>query len=123
MARIFLAIVGAAYVLLAAWCSLMPQRTSKAVGFELQPGSGESEYLVIYGGLELALGLIFLWPLYRPQEIAFPLLACLIVHGCIVLFRTASFLLYSNLATTTYSLAAVEWLIFLAAALFYWRQP
>jgi len=122
MARLFLAIVGSAYVVLAAWCSLMPQRTSKAVGFDLQPGSGESEFLVIYGGLELALGLIFLWPLVRPQEIAFPLLACVLVHGCIVLFRTVSFLLYSNLATTTHSLAAVESLIFIVAAAFYWRQ-
>lgn len=44
MPRIFLAIVGLAYILLAAWCSLMPDKTSKAVGFTLQPGSGQSEF-------------------------------------------------------------------------------
>ncbi len=51
MERIFLAIVGAAYILLAGWCSLMPDKTSKAVGFTLQPGSGQSEFLTVYGGL------------------------------------------------------------------------
>ena len=37
MARIFLAIVGAAYILLAVWCSLIPDKSSMAVGFTLQP--------------------------------------------------------------------------------------
>jgi hypothetical protein len=122
MSRIFLAIVGAAYVLLAAWCAVAPGQTSKSVGFELQPGSGQSEYLVIYGGLQLALGLVFLWPLVRPQEVAFPLLACLIVHACLVLFRMASFALYGNISSTTYFLSGVEWAILLGAAFCFWRR-
>jgi len=67
MARIFLAIVGAAYLVLAGWCALMPDKTSRAVGFSLQTGSGQSEFLTVYGGLQLSLGLAFLWPLLRPS--------------------------------------------------------
>lgn len=122
MARIFLAIVGAAYILLAGWCSIMPDRSSKAVGFSLQPGSGQSEFLTVYGGLELAIGIAFLWPLYRPAEIAFPLFLCLMIHGCLVAFRTASFVLYSGISTTTFALAATEWIIFIGAAILYWRK-
>ncbi len=58
MVRIFLAIVGPAYPF-AAWCSLMPEKTSMIVGFTLQPGSGQSEFLNVDGGLELALGIAF----------------------------------------------------------------
>ena len=122
MARIFLAIVGAAYVLLAAWCSLMPDKTSKAVGFTLQPGSGQSEFLTVYGGLELALGIAFLWPLYRPAEVAYPLFLCLLVHGCLVAFRTTGFVFYAGIPATTYFFAALEWLIFIGAAVLYWRK-
>ena len=61
--KIFLAAVGAAYVGLAAWCAFRPAQASSSVGFDLRPGAGQSEFLVVYGGLELALGLAFLLPL------------------------------------------------------------
>ena len=116
MSRIFLAIVGVAYIILAAWCSLSPGKTSHAVGFTLQPGSGQSEFLTVYGGLQLALGIAFLWPIYRPSEVAFPLFLCLLIHASLVAFRTASFMLYKDIPTTTYALAATEWIILIAAA-------
>ena len=81
MVRIFLAIVGAAYLILAGWCALMPDKTSRAVGFTLQTGSGQSEFLTVYGGLQFALGMAFLWPMFRPSEVALPLLLCLLIHG------------------------------------------
>ena len=122
MARIFLAIVGAAYLVLAVWCAIMPDKTSKSVGLTLQAGAGQSEFLTVYGGLQLALGLAFLWPLYRPADIAFPLVLCLLIHGCLVGFRTLGFLLYSGIPSTTMLLAATEWIIFVAAAILYWKE-
>ena len=123
IARIFLAFVGFAYIGLGIWCAVAPQKTSKAVGFVLQPGQGQSEFLTVYGGLEVALGLLFLWPLYKSEEVAFPLLACLVVHACLVLFRTIGFFIYTGFETTTYVLAALEWIIFLgAAALFFLKR-
>lgn len=122
LARIFLAIVGVAYLILAAWCAVAPQQTSRAVGFELSRGAGQSEFLTVYGGLEFGLGIVFLWPLVRSQDTGFALLACLIVHASLVTFRTASFLLYSDIGSSTYVLAAVEWLILLSAAFCYWRH-
>ncbi len=116
MTKVFLTFVGLAYLGLAGWCSFQPDKTSKAVGFTLTPGSGQSEFLVVYGGLEFALGLIFLWPLYRPEEVAFPLFVCLVVHASLVLFRTISFFVYPGIESTTYSLAATEWAIFLGSA-------
>lgn len=119
--RIFLASVGALYVLLAGWCAWMPEATSRAVGFRLEPGSGQSEFLTVYGGLELALGIIFLWPLYRPDTAPLVLGACIVVHGCLVLFRTAGFVLFRDMPTTTWMLAATEWLILVVAAVIWWR--
>jgi len=114
--RIFLGLVGLVYLYLAAWCSLKPEQTSQLVGFELKPGSGQSEFLVIYGGLELALGLVFLWPLLRPEQLKSMLLVCLIVHACIVTFRSISFGMYSGIQPMTRSLAFYEWLIFIGSA-------
>jgi hypothetical protein len=113
--RIFLAVVGVAYLILAIWCSVRPAQTSQAVGFSLTPGSGQSEYFVVYGGMEFGLGIVFLLPLLHPEQASFALLACLIIHACLVLFRSLSFFQFDGIQMTTYFLAAVEWLIFLGA--------
>lgn len=120
--RIFLTVIGVTYLYLAAWCSLMPVQTSQLVGFDLKPGSGQSEFLVIYGGLELALAIVFLLPLIRPKRLENSLLVCLIVHACLVLFRTVSFFLYSAISPMTQKLAFFEWLIFLVAAALVWME-
>jgi len=122
MEKYFVAGVGAVYVLLGLWCAIQPERTSKTVGFTLQPGSGQSEFLTVYGGLEVGLGIALLWPLFRAEYLGFALLLCLLVHGCLVLFRTIGFVLFSGMQSTTYYLAVVEWGIFLASAFHYWRR-
>ncbi len=104
------------YVGLAIWCSLSPLTTSEKVGFTLKPGSGQSEFLVIYGGLELGLALIFLLPLVRSEALTFSLLACVLTHACLVTFRTLGFFLYSDITSMTYQLAIGEWVIFILAS-------
>lgn len=122
MNRTFLALVGGMYVVLALWCSFAPAATSQSVGFTIQSGSGQSEFLVVYGGLELALGIVFLWPLYQREVTRYSLIVCMIVHGCLVLFRSAGFFLFEGIESTTYSLAVGEWLIFLIS-LGFWLRP
>ena len=120
--RVFLTVIGVTYLYLAGWCSLMPVQTSQFVGFDLKPGSGQSELLVIYGGLELALAVVFLLPLVRPKQLENSLLVCLIVHACLVLFRSVSFFLYNDISPMTRQLALYEWLIFFGAAVLVWME-
>lgn len=122
MNRFFLALVGSLYFVLALWCTLSPGSTSQSVGFTLQPGSGQSEFLVVYGGLELALGMIFLWPLWQRDVTRYALIVCLIVHGCLVLFRTIGFVMFAGITPMTYSLAVGEWLIFLTSLVLFLLQ-
>ncbi|MEW4488174.1 DUF4345 family protein [Thalassoglobus sp. JC818] len=119
VSRFFLAVLGFAYIGLGVWCSIAPQATSDSVGFVLQPGQGQSEFLTVYGGLEVALGLIFLWPLLKRDDTRISLAICLVVHSSLVLFRSIGFFIYTGFETTTYSLAATEWVIFLIAAILF----
>ena len=120
--KIFLAIVGLLYVGLAVWCTFIPESTSKKVGFELQGGSGRSEFMTIYGGLEFALGIVFLLPLFRDELTSPVLLTCLIVHLCLVTFRSVSLFRYGELQSITYTLYVFEWLLLILSLLCYWRQ-
>jgi hypothetical protein len=117
IAKIFLALVGVLYAGLAVWCSVAPGVTSEKVGFALKPGSGQSEFLVIYGGLELALAMIFFLPLFRNDFLGSSLLACVIVHASLVAFRTIGFFLFRDIQPLTYRLAAGEWVILILAVL------
>lgn len=115
-ARLFLAFVGACYLFLGVWCASAPSQTSESVGFNLQPGSGQSEFFTVYGGVEFAWGLIFLMPMLWSDFTRPLLIACVLIHGMSVVFRAGSLFLFSGMGTTTYVLAGVEWVIFLASA-------
>ena len=123
MQKIYLLVIGLAYLALSAWCMISPDGTAQAVGFDLQPGSGQSEYLVVYGGLQLGLGCFFLWPvIWKPAALSVAIVASLLIHAGIVLLRSISLGLYGDLGVTTLVLAAVEWVILLAAAMLCWRD-
>ncbi|RPI88603.1 MAG: hypothetical protein EHM42_04315 [Planctomycetaceae bacterium] len=114
-ARSFLVLIGVAYLVLAVWCVARPEVTAESVGFTLTAGSGQSEYLVLYGGLQLGLAVLFLQPLWRHDRLLPMLEACAILHGCIVALRLYSFFIYSGIGTTTHVLAGLEWVIFLGS--------
>lgn len=53
-AKLFLILVAILYFGLAIWCCIRPELTSEKVGFDLVNDSGRSEFMTVYGGLELA---------------------------------------------------------------------
>jgi len=116
MARWFLTGLGAIYVLLAIWCAALPDKTSRSLGYTLEPGAGQSEYLTIYGGLQLGLGLMFIWPAVRAADTRTVLILCVMLHASLVVFRSLSLLRYTGFSTMTFIVAAAEWLILLAGA-------
>lgn len=76
-------------------------------------GAGSSEFLTVYGGLEIGLGLTFLIPLLRTRFTEFSLVSCLVVHVAIVACRTLSFALFADVGTGTVKLAVGETIILL----------
>ena len=115
IARIYLTIVGILYAGLAIWCSVAPETTSKKVGLERIGGSGKSEFLTVYGGLEMGLALVLLMPWFNRSFTVPALWSCVLVHGCLVVFRTISYFVFTDLTGLTHRLAIGEWVIFLSA--------
>jgi hypothetical protein len=118
--RGFLTVVGATYVALGAWCLARPEQTARSIGFELLPGAGVSEYMVVYGGLELALGLLFLQPWLRPERLPAMLEACFLIHLCLVVVRSWTLLTIPGIPSFTKSLAVGEWCILILSAACLW---
>ena len=119
--RIFLAAVGLLYAGLAIYCVVAPSRAADTVGLEMKGGSGRSEFLTVYGGLEMGMALFFLFAAWRPEHARSGVLACLVIHLCLVAFRSASFAMFDGITTSTYKLAVGEWVIFLASIAVWWK--
>lgn len=47
------------YAVFGAWCLIAPGSTAPNLGYTALNGSGESEYRVVYGGLQIGLALFF----------------------------------------------------------------
>jgi hypothetical protein len=120
MTSAYLYLNAAIYLLLAGWCALAPARTATAVGYASLTRSGQVEYLTIYGGLQLGLAILFAWFAWS-QQMRTGLVLALAVYVPIVLFRSIGLLRWWPVETATLVLAAVEWLMLVAAVWLWWQ--
>lgn len=118
--KIYLGIVGALYVYLGGLCSIKMEETAEKVGFILISGKGQSEFMTVYGGLEIAMGIFFLLPLFFKEHTKSALLFAVILHLGLVVFRSIAFMKFSDIAPFTYQLAIGEWIIFVAGCALYY---
>ncbi|MCC4619800.1 DUF4345 family protein [Xanthomonas cassavae CFBP 4642] len=121
MAKAYLWINAVLYIALAIWCTLSPVKTAHAVGYTQLSPAGQSEYLVIYGGLQLGMAFLFGYFAWIDQPRT-GLLVALAFYVPIVLFRSVSLARLWPVSAPTVALAVVEIVLLLAAALLWWRK-
>ena len=107
------------YALSAAWCSLRWAATSRSLGYLALDAGGRSEYLTVYGGLQLGLALCFAWTALRPELHRTGLLLALALYLPIVLFRLSTVIGGWPVPRTTLAVAGLE-LVLLATAALLW---
>lgn len=120
MTTAYLYLNAVVYFVFAVWCTFAPARTAMAVGYASLTRSGQTEYLTIYGGLQLGLAFLFAWFAWT-QQMRTGLVLAMAVYAPIVLYRGIGLMRWWPVETTTLLLAATEWLM-LAAALWLWWQ-
>jgi len=121
IAKTYLTLVSLLYFGLAMWCTCAPAATSEKIGLKLNGGSGKSEYMTVFCGMEFGLALILIVLAWRPGMANEGVLVCVLMHAALVLFRTTSLFWFSDIEPMTWKLAVGEWVILLLglAAMFY----
>ncbi|MEO6517408.1 MAG: DUF4345 domain-containing protein [Pseudoxanthomonas sp.] len=104
------------YALLALCCTVFPQTTASAVGYQVLSKSGQSEYLVIYGGLQLGMAFLFAYFAWTRQP-RNGLVLALAFYVPIVLYRSFTLAQLWPVEATTMLLAGLEWVLLGVAAL------
>ena len=114
MARTYLYVNAALYLIFAIWCTISMVSTSRNLGYESLSANGRSEYLVIYGGLQLGLAITF-WMLASNSSLhRFGILLSLAIYAPIVLYRWITVVKFGA-SGMTLGIACLESVLLLAA--------
>jgi hypothetical protein len=103
------------YVAFSAWCALRAEATAQAIGFTGMNAGGRIEYLAVYGGLQLGLGVAFAWFASAPERGRAGLALALAAYGAIVAFRVIGLLRYGPAPVVTQVTAVGEAVLLLLA--------
>jgi hypothetical protein len=108
------------YLVFAVWCTVSPSGTAKNIGYQSLSNGGHSEYLVIYGGLQLGLAVIF-WLLARnPGFLRLGLLIAIALYAPIVSYRLVTTIRFWPVGPLTLGTGVLEFVLLASAlALFF----
>jgi hypothetical protein len=110
------------YVLFAAGCSIAPGSTSSSIGFLDLSSGGKSEYLVVYGGLQLGLAIAF-WLLARDSAYwKIGMLLSIALYAPIVVYRLITVARYWPVPSLTLATGTLELGLLIAALAIYRRH-
>ncbi len=107
----------ALYLLFALWCTLSLSKTAATIGYEVLSASGRSEFLVVYGGLQLGLAALFAYTAANPQLQRPGVLIALFFYVPIVAYRVVTVLKFWPVRSATLYVGALEVLLLVAGIL------
>jgi hypothetical protein len=107
------------YLLFAIWCTAAPLSTALNLGYlSLSPG-GTSEYLVIYGGLQLGLAIMFYLLAKHAAHVRLGTLVAAGLYGPVVVYRAVTIAVHWPVSTLTWATGILEALLLLGAIVAY----
>lgn len=125
MTALYLWLNAVIYVLFAILCTWRASATASNVGFLTLSAGGLAEFITVYGGLELGLGIFFAWLAHRPELHRTGLVLALALYVPIVIFRWISVARLAPVGRVTLGTGVLE-TVMLGLALALWfsqRHP
>ncbi len=105
---LYLYVNAALYLLFAVWSTVSPLKTARTIGYEALSTSGRSEFLVVYGGLELGMAAMFAYMAATPQLQRPGVLIALLFYVPIVLYRIVTVLKFWPVRPATLYVGSLE---------------
>lgn len=120
LAAMYLYLNAVLYAVFAIWCTWRWQSTAQSLGYVGLNDSGRSEYLVIYGGLQWGLAVLFWLLAHRSEFHALGLWVSLGIYVPIVIYRWVSIMVWRDVSGLTLAVALMETALLIGAALLLW---
>lgn len=106
--KLYLGLNAALYALFALWCTVLPARTAASLGYIARNAAGQSEYLVIYGGLQWGLAAFFAYAVVTSALMPVALTFAILLYVPIVAYRFVTVLRFWPVAPLTRGVAVLE---------------
>lgn len=108
ISRVILGFFGVCYLLLALWCAADVDGTSAWLGYAFAAPTARSEFFVVYGGLQFALGAFFMLAALNERHTFSGLLLALILHVVLLGVRIITILAIADVGTGAKVMFGVE---------------
>jgi hypothetical protein len=108
MVALYLYVNAALYLLFAAWTTLSPWVTATNIGYTSLSSGGRTEYLVVYGGMEIGFAAFFAWTAASAGLQRAGLVFALFLYVPIVLYRSVALWRFWPVPATTLATAGLE---------------
>ena len=108
MVEAYLYVNAALYFFFAVWCLLKPEQTAAFSGYRFRNGSGKSEYLTIYTGLQTGLAGFYIYASLTEELQLAAVIFSLFLYGGIALVRLSSLITVPAIKKGTYRIALLE---------------
>ena len=115
MAVAYLYVNAALYFIFAVWCLIKPEQTARFSGYRFINGSGKSEYLTIYVGLQAGLTGFYTYAALKEEFQLAGILFSVFLYAGIVTVRLISLIMLPAIRKGTYTIAALETLLGIGA--------
>ena len=122
MIKFYLWLNAVLYFCLVLWCTFKHGQTSRASGFLALDGSGHSEYLTIYGGLQLGLAIFFGYLGSKPILHSTGVIFSILLYAPIVAYRVVTVLNFSPVSAVTLGTGGLEVLLLAGATLLFFKR-
>jgi hypothetical protein len=109
------------YLIFTLWCLFKTTATAEFAGLGFINGSGRSEYLTVYVGLEAGLAVFYAITALKPEYREIGIIFSLALYIGIVLVRTITLITISNIGMGTYIIAGLEVILLLIPCLIYFN--
>ncbi len=116
--KAYLLVNSALYALFALWCTLKATNTATNLGYVTLNNSGRSEYLVIYGGLQVGLAILFFLLARDAAHHKLGMLISLGIYAPIVIYRWLTIWKFSPVSPMTLYVGALETVLLIVALWF-----
>ena len=116
MAQVYLYSNSALYALLAVWSTTASRSAATRLGYLALSDRGRAEFLVVYGGLQIGLAVLFFLLARNTSDVALGLRISLGLYAPIVLYRAVTGWMNRPLSGSALGTIGLEALLLAAAA-------
>ena len=116
LAQVYLYGNSALYALLAVWSTTVSRSAATRLGYVELSDRGRAEFLVVYGGLQIGLAVLFFLLARNTSDLALGLRISLGLYAPIVLYRTVTGWMNRPLSGSALGTIGLEALLLAAAA-------